>query len=102
MISLKSLLTEGKRVNIPITGEKITFTMMIGRDGRVIFLPSSSAELDKIDGMRSEWGSSDAINNEIKLYLEKQLKVPFEHDRDYPGSGYAFTIDLDKLISKLK
>lgn len=101
MISLKSLVTEGKRINISIGGEKINFTTMVGRDNKLIFIAASSAELDKLEDIKS-YLPKNAIENAISAYLESVLRISFIREPNYPGAGYAFTIDMDTLINKLK
>ena len=101
MIRLKSLITEGKRISVSIGGEKINFTTMVGRDNKLIFIAASSEELDKLEDIKS-YLPKNAIENAISAYLEAVLRIPFIHDPKYPGAGYAFSIDMDTLLNKLK
>ena len=106
MIPLKSLLKEGTQVKIPIkygrTSDTIMFTHMVGRDGNVIFIAGSGAELDKLQDIMSEpTYPAYGVNQSILEFLEKKLKVPFRMVPDYPGAGFAFKVDLDGLLKKL-
>jgi hypothetical protein len=106
MIPLKSLLTEGKRINIPIkTGagkESVSFTYMVGRDQQIIFMASSSKDLDKLQDIISDSKFPTlGVQKAIREWLEKKLKIPFIFAPDYPGAGYAFSLDFWGLIDKI-
>ena len=108
MIKLKALLTEGKVVKFNFrnvlpggidASVDVQFSINTFND-RIIALPKTSKDLDKLDTL-------NLYREDIGVLLENDInrkfkEVEFEYDKSYQGAGYGFTINLDKLVRKLK
>lgn len=109
MINLKQLLTEDKKVKIKfrkvLPGGKdasrdVEFSVYMWNGPRVIFLPKSSKDLDKLDEL-------DLYKEDIAVLIENRVnsqfkEVEFKYDRRYHGAGYGFTINFEKILNKIK
>jgi len=101
MISLKTLIMEGNKVTVPVGGEKIKFSATVSTNGKLILIASSSSDIDKLQDVISIL-PPHGVRNALLNYIEKKLKVPFQHDMDHPGAGYGFKVDMYSLIKGLK
>ena len=63
-------------------------------------VPKSNKELDKLD--RLGYSNRDMLGDLIAVILNRPLKdVELKYDDSYPGAGYGFIVDLEKLVKKL-
>lgn len=69
-------------------------------DSTFVFIPKSSKELDKIDTL-----PLDKV--EVGLLMENRInaqfkEIEFKLNKNYSGAGYGFSIDLDKILNRIK
>ena len=108
MINLKNLITEGsKKVTIPFRhvqkggkedDQKVDFSVHI-HNHVITFLPKTSKDLDKINYLGH---TKDDMSVLIKNHVKRTSKVELVPDTYYPGAGYGFNINYDKIISQIK
>jgi hypothetical protein len=101
MITLKSLITEGKKVSIPVGGEKISFSIMPSSGKDIIVLAGSNKDHDKLQDVIS-FLPARGVPSAIQSYLEKQLNVPLDYQSNHPSAGFVFKIDLYSLLNKVR
>lgn len=108
MINLKALITESKNTKLHFRNvlpggieadEDVLFSVN-AYNGRITLLPKSNKELDKLD--RLGFSNRDSLGDLIAVILNRPLKdVELKYDDSYPGAGFGFIVDLEKLVKKL-
>jgi len=101
MINLKELINEGtKNVKLLVrnrtnTDELVQFSVYTTND-LFIFLPKSSKMLDILEEV-----DESVIAKSIEMYLKKRTNLVFDYNPTYIGAGYGFTLNFDKILTKL-
>ena len=96
-MKLTSLLkerTESIRVNIA----GVSFRAG-GHENRLYFLPETTKDLDLIE---AKGGKEAFIQNETFPFLESVTGIKWQWDKNNPGAGHIFEVDLEVVIEKLK
>ena len=108
MINLKQLITEGKRIKLNFRNvlpggidASVDVEFQVNSyDGRLLILPKTSKDLDKLDTLLLDReGIAIIIENRIN---DQFKEIEFKRDNTYQGAGYGFTVDLEKVVKKLK
>lgn len=109
MINLKKLIVEAKQVKLHFRNvlpggieadEDIQFSVSVYND-RIIYIPKTSKDLDKIDSLN--YTNRDSLGDLIAVIINRQFKeIELKYDDTYVGAGFGFVVDLEKILKKIK
>ena len=88
MLDFREALNEKKSIRI----DSANFSVHPYDDWTVIFMPTTSADLDVIGLMGEEY------REKILKYLEKKTKIEWFHNYKYEGAGYAFQVNKYSFV----
>ena len=95
VVDFRNVLPGGKEADV-----KVTFSVYTNND-RIIFMPASSKELDKLMALPIYKYSED-VAVIIAGHVNRKNKLTFNVDTNYPGAGYAIKVDINDVVKGLK